>query len=144
MKIDPTFSSQYPKLSKWLRVNLPKVRSKKKVWSAFVKYSELNSGKASLALTPGNFPEIHFRLMPGANGEFEGGKHPDKVFLAKEICEKFEISDSNNPKMHILVESTLLHEMVHWGDWKDGKDQAGEEGKAFEKAAYGMDINRYW
>ncbi len=46
--------------------------------------------------------------------------------------------------MHLLIESTLLHEMVHWGDYKDGVDQSGEEGKKFEKAAYGKDINRYW
>jgi hypothetical protein len=46
--------------------------------------------------------------------------------------------------MHLLVESTLLHEMVHWGDWKDGVDQPDEEGKEFEKAAYGKDIDRYW
>ncbi len=40
--------------------------------------------------------------------------------------------------------SLLLHEIVHWGDWKDGIDQVGEEGKMFEKSAYGKDINRYW
>lgn len=31
--------------------------------------------------------------------------------------------------MHILIESTLLHEMVRWRDWEDGKDQTGEKGK---------------
>jgi hypothetical protein len=82
--------------------------------------------------------------MPRANGKFSGSRFPDRVYLAKSICDKFEKTDSNNSKMHILVESTLLHEMVHWGDWKDGIDQAGEEGKMFEHAAYGRDINRYW
>lgn len=82
--------------------------------------------------------------MPGANGQYAGGSYINKVYLAKSICERFEKKDSTNPKMHKLIESTLLHEMVHWGDYKDGKDQVGEEGKAFEKAAYGKDINRYW
>lgn len=144
MKIDPTFKSAYPKTSKWIEKNMPTVSSKPKVWKAFVKYSELKSAAATLALTPGKLPEIHFEHMPGSNGRFKGSKFPDRIFLAKEICDKFEKSDSTNPKMHLLVESTLLHEMVHWGDWKDSKDQAGEEGKAFEKAAYGKDIGRYW
>ena len=144
MKIDTAFQKQYPKLAAWIEVNLPKVKSKPKVWNAFLKYSELTSSQASTALTKGFNPEIHFRIMPGSNGVFHGAKFPNRVFLAKSICYKFETGDMKNPNMHILIESTLLHEMVHWGDWKDGKDQAGEEGKAFEKAAYGKDINRYW
>lgn len=144
MKIAPSFKKSYPKLSTWIEVNMPKVRAKPKVWSAFIKYSELSSSKALLALTTGQPPEIHFDVMPRANGQFSGSRFPNRVYLAKSICEKFEKSDSKNTNMHILVESTLLHEMVHWGDWKDGIDQAGEEGKMFEKAAYGKDINRYW
>jgi len=144
MKIDATFQSSYPNLSSWITTNLPNVRSKQRVWAAFVKYSELKPGEASLALTPGQLPEVHFRVMPGSNGEFEGNKYPNRIFLAKEICDQFEKSDSKNSKMHTLIESTLLHEMVHWGDWKDNVDQVGEEGKAFENAAYGTDINRYW
>lgn len=144
MKFDTAFEKQYPKLASWIATNLPKVKSKPKVWGAFLKYSELTATQATTAMTKGFNPEIHFRLMPGSNGQFQGAKFPNRVFLAKSICDKFEASDMKNPNIHILIESTLLHEMVHWGDWKDGKDQAGEEGKAFEKAAYGKDINRYW
>jgi len=144
MKIDGKLKRDYPKLAAWIELNLPKVKSKPKVWKAFLKYSELTHGQAKIALTKGHNPEIHFRIMPGANGEFRGPRFPNRVFLAKSICDKFEKSDMKKPKMHILLESTLLHEMVHWGDWADGKDQPGEEGKMFERAAYGQDINRYW
>ena len=144
MKIDSAFKKNYPKLTDWIKINLPKVKGKAKVWRAFLKYSELSSIKATWAITPGYYPEIHSKIMPGSNGQFSGTTFPNRIFLAKSICEKFEKSDFGNPKMHILIESTLLHEMVHWGDWKDGVDQAGEEGKKFEKAAYGKDINRYW
>lgn len=138
--------SSYPELTKWIEANLPKVKDKTKIFKAFIKYSEQNKTDAGKALTKGNSPTISFRHMPGANGEFEGGTFPDTVFLAKEICEKFENNDADrkDARMHILIESTLLHEMVHWGDWKDGVDQEGEEGKKFEKAAYGKDIDRYW
>ena len=134
----------YPKLSKWIEINIPKVRSNHKVYNAFRKYAQLNDVLAQSALTLGSYPEIHYKLMPGSNGIFSGSKFPERVYLAKTLCDRFEKIDSNNKSMHILVESTLLHEMVHWGDWKDGVDQKGEEGKQFEKSAYGKDINRYW
>ena len=84
--------------------------------------------------------------MPGSNGEFNGVVDPDRVYLAKSICDRFKDnpSERSDARMEILLESTLLHELVHWGDNKDGRDQTGEEGKAFEIAAYGRDITRYW
>jgi hypothetical protein len=144
MKINPTFRSAYPKLTRWIETNLPKVPSKKKVWAAFVKYSELKPGPASLALTPGQLPEVNFRVMNNADGEYEGAKFPDTIFLSKELCDRFESKDFNNAQMHDYAECTLLHEMVHWGDWKDGVDQVGEEGEQFEIAAYGKVIGRHW
>lgn len=144
MKINKDFKKNYPKLTSWIQNHLPKIKDNKKVWDAFVKYSELSPAKAELALKIGNPPELHSEVMPNANGQFIGAKYPGRIYLAKAICEKFEKSDDKKPEMHVLVESTILHEMVHWGDWKDGKDQAGEEGKKFEKSAYGKDINRYW
>jgi hypothetical protein len=146
MKISAGMTKSYPKIAKWICDNLPKVKTNTKVFNAFMKYSEQNTTVATQALTAGNNPTIDFRAMIGANGEFEGSTFPETVFLAKDICEKFENSptDAKDKRMHVLIESTILHEMVHWGDWKDGVDQPGEEGKEFEKAAYGKDIDRYW
>lgn len=144
MKISPQFKRSYPKLSNWIECEIPKVKGKPKVFAAFLKYAELNKKKAKLALQKGQPPEINFDTMPNSNGRFSGKKFPNKVFLAKAICDRFESTDSKNLKMHLLLESTLLHEMVHWGDWKDGIDHPKEEGKEFEKEAYGRDINRYW
>jgi hypothetical protein len=145
MKMAPAFKESYPSLAKWIEENLlARVLSKPRVLKAFIKYSELSAWHALWAVSVGPVPVIHARVMPGANGEFEGGAAPDNVYLSTEICERFEKKDSKEARMHLLIESTLLHEMVHWGDWKDGVDQADEEGKNFEKEAYGQDINRYW
>ncbi len=53
-------------------------------------------------------------------------RNPYRVFLSKKVYDKFENAKKLTPE---LVESTLLHEFVHWGDEKDGIDQEGEEGK---------------
>lgn len=147
MDVAERMNTNYPKLTAWIYDNLCKVPDKKKVFEAFVKFGELDAADARIMLTTCSpTPIIDYRVMPNANGQFEGATDANRVYLAHAICEKFERSprDAADPRMHLLLESTLLHELVHWGDWKDGKDQPDEEGKEFEKAAYGKDINRYW
>lgn len=147
MDVADRMAKTYPKLTDWIYDNLAKVPQKKKVFEAFVKYSEQTSGAMQTMLTTCSpTPVIDFKHMPGSNGQFSGSRDANRVYLALSICEKFEKSakDRTDARMHLLLESTLLHELVHWGDWKDGKDQAKEEGKEFEKAAYGKDITRYW
>jgi len=130
----------------WITTNIPKIIHKPKVWKAFLKYSELMPDDAKKSLKKGSNPILGYKVMPRSNGMFSASKFPNKIFLAKSICDKFEKSkkEAGNKKMHILLESTILHEMTHWGDWRDKKHQKIEEGKAFEKAAYGKDVNRYW
>jgi hypothetical protein len=146
MIVSEGFVKNYPRLAVWICDNLPGVRQKVKVFKAFQKYAELSEKVAERAIKHGSPPVIEFRHMPTANGEFIGNKYPDTVFIAKDICDKFQTSESDakDARMHLLVESTLLHEIVHWGDWIDGKVAPFEAGKAFEKEAYGKDVRRYW
>jgi len=130
----------YPKTASWIELNIKKGKLNPKVWLAFVKYSELGASNASLALTIGNNPEIYAKPMSGAYGEFSGTSNKNRIFLSTSLCNKFEQSNGKNSSLNLLLQATVLHEMVHWGDWKDGKDQVGEEGANFERAAYGRVI----
>ena len=144
MIIKADVRKKYPRLTSFIDNDVSNIKfTKPKVWKAFLKYSELTEAEAIDALMTCSNPIVDVDVMPNANGEFRGSTDPNIVFLAKAICERFE-KDYKKAEAKLLIESTLLHEMVHWGDWKDGKDQPGEEGKEFEKAAYGKDINRYW
>lgn len=135
---------KYPKLANWIELNLPKVKENKRVWDAFKKYSELPEPTLSWAVTPGKFPEIDCKYMPRSNGRYNGVKMPNRIFISNAICDRFEKIDFDDPKMSVFVESCLLHEMVHWGDFKDGVDQPGEEGTNFEVEAYGKNVFRHW
>lgn len=145
MLISARMQRKYPKLSKWLWDNICLVQNKPKVLNAFIKYSELGSVGAASILGKCSKPVIDFKVMDDY-GLFMRNKFPDTVFISKKLCRKFEKSevDAKNPKMHQLIEATILHEMVHWGDHQDGKDQLGEEGEAFEREAYGKVIFQYW
>lgn len=146
MILSAGLTKDFPKLSDWIVRRLPTVKDNVKVFRAFQQYAELNEKVAQRALQPGTPPEIDRRHIATANGEYLGRKYPGTVFIAISICDRFERwpADARDPRMHQLVESTLLHEMVHWGDWADGKVAEFEAGKAFERAAYGKDVRRFW
>jgi hypothetical protein len=143
MIVSPVLLKQYPQLAMWICNNIPKVTEKPKVFSAFQKYA--GSKPAAQAIRHKTDPQIEYRIIPADNGQFMT-KYPDTVFIAKDICDRFEGSDEDakDPRMHLLLESSLLHEMVHWADWLDRKFANDEIGKAFEKEAYGKDVRRYW
>ena len=134
----------YPKLSAFVYGDLSKVpTSKPRVWRAFRKWSELGFSEALTALTTCSKPYIDVKVMPGVFGRFRGSTDPHTILVSEHWAKRFE-SDHAKPAAKLLMEATILHEMVHWGDWKDGVDQDPEEGNEFEKEAYGKVIGRYW
>ncbi len=138
----------YPGVALWICDNLPKVRNKPKVFKAFQRYAKLNERVAERSLKHGPPPEIDYRRIVGASGEFLPSKWANTVFVSEAICERFtnSESDARDPRMHRLLEATLLHEIVHWGDWLEDKEHEPgiEQGAAFEKEAYGAVTERYW
>lgn len=144
MIIAPKLSDDYPKIAEWIEANLPKVRKNPKVFKAFQKYAGFDEEIAERAIKGGNPPIIEWRRLDSANGEFRN-KYPGSVFIAQVICRRFA-DDFADKRMHLLVESTLLHEIVHWGFYNKDRDarEPQELGKAFEKEAYGLDVGRYW
>jgi hypothetical protein len=145
MMVSQSMVKAYPEISLWICNNLPKVRGKPKVFKAFQKYARLNETVSERAIKHGTPPTINWRRLPADNGEFNP-KHPTYVFISQTICEKFrDANAAGRSGMADLIESTILHEMVHWGNSLDGKlGTHTEMGKAFEIEAYGKDIRAPW
>ncbi len=138
----------YSELKDFVKTELPKIKNNKKTWKAFLKYSEFQGRwfgdtLAAWALGWGSNPRIGAKDLDGAFGLFNGPKEADVIYVDKDLAVRFK-KDSKKPAAKLLMEATILHEMVHWGDHKDGKDQPPEEGDEFEKAAYGKIIGKYW
>lgn len=132
----------YPHLYRFVKNSLSsRATGNARVWTAFLRYSELNDAAGRQCLRNGTLPELVVAVMPGSNGRFRGRTSPNRIEFAQTAAQAFE-RHPTNANWQLLAESTILHELVHWGDWKDGRDQPGEEGKAFERAAYGHDVNR--
>ena len=158
MKFDPGFARKYPNLVVWIADNLPPVRHKPEVWEPFRRFGQLTILEAESAIrvnrkdpVNGTDPEIDSMIVHRAFGMHRGLKrHEHKVFLARWFCKDFEKKDPDKlfgTYIHKTLEATILHEFVHWGDWKrDHRRQPdividGEKrdvGAQFEQEAYGV------
>ena len=143
MRTSLRFKWKYPSLAAWIQHRVQTIAMRPRVWNAFLKYSELSPLGAAWALTHSPYPCVEYASLKDALGEFRGAEDEDEILLHTGLCDRF-YKDIRDPRMHLLMEATVLHEMVHWGDWKDGKDHPKEEGLEFEKEAYGKVINPYW
>jgi hypothetical protein len=145
MIISQTLVKTYPDIAVWICDNLPMVRNKPKIFKAFQKYARLDGKASERAIKHSALPNIDFRNLPAVNGEYNS-KWPTFVFISQTICEKFrDANAADRSAMATLIESTILHEMVHWGNSLDGKRNShAEMGKAFEIEAYGKDVRAPW
>lgn len=133
----------YPAPTTFVRDELADhVRNDPRVRRAFLRHSQLSEAGAPVALRWGTLPVLDVCVLFGDNGRFRRSR-PDEILIDDTIVRRFE-RDHALAEARLLIESTVLHEMVHWGDETDGVDQAGEEGKKFEREAYGRDVRRYW
>jgi hypothetical protein len=151
MQFDRTLTKHYPKLTAWISQNIPRVRDNKPdVWSAFrdtVTRIGIDLTTAERAVAVNNYPPtIDACILVGAYGAFKPVLkcNRDRIFLARWFCRDFEHIDRDITIvswMDLALEATILHEMVHWADYKDGvetddDDEGDDIGAQFEKDAY--------
>jgi hypothetical protein len=164
-----------PKVKKYLADQLPKVTGNQTVWTAFLKWSGYQiAGKpmaadASTAATTavggtgGPQVKLAATILADPNtanvGEANGifyPKEPEILVIRIAIAEFYNKnidSATYKDRANVLIESTVLHELVHYLNYKHHKKVRGftegsgadakeikEMGKRFEKDAYGRDI----
>lgn len=125
----------FPVLGEWLEHELPEVRDEERVWRAFLDHSLLSEALAGAALTYGGDPIVFVEDL----GVFDGmwrRSQPQTVRIHERLVRAFEATRS--PTDRQAVESTLLHEMVHWAWGRAGQREPGEKGQDFEDEAYGL------
>jgi hypothetical protein len=117
------------------------------VFSRFVEWSTLSKRAAQRALTPGSGPDFMVRSLlkrGGGYADFPGIS--DFIWLSEIFALQYELTQPDlvgAPQARLLMESVLLHELVHWGYWTThGKlePRRPERGWEFVKAAYGEEL----
>ena len=102
------------------------------------------------ALAWGNQPTLVFVAMSTASATFQGGEfipdiHSNDLRINAAVAAAFEAgapprlmwTRNQRGDRFPLIASSILHELVHWGDDQDGIDFPGEEGDLWEQDVYG-------
>ncbi len=137
MKLSKSDEKAYPGLLYYVKKDLPTVIKVPKIVKALEKNGEIKKRKLKTVLQYGIEPTLKVVAMPKNQcGEFSPNTSSNELRISKSLVKEFEKSGGAK-KITLLVGATILHELSHWGDDRDGADIPGEEGDLFEKAAYG-------
>lgn len=144
MKMQSTDVTLFPKFANYIQIDLPKVASDPDIVKAMFLIGSLNSATLKRAVTWNDGPDIKIVNKLGAMGDFSPGIGSNEIRITKKLVQDFESGQDLfgtflKGKVHRAV-VTLLHELIHWGDDKNGVDRAGEEGEEFERSVYGSVI----
>lgn len=135
----------YKKFASYVKKELPKVAANKTIAKALLEIGQLDGATLKRALKWGEGPDIKIVPLAGAFGEFTPDVHSNEIRIDKAVVEDFEAGRGQRRTRTgatvALAGVTLLHELTHWGDDKDGVDRPGEEGEEFETRVYGQVIN---
>ncbi len=137
MKLSKADEKTYPGLRQYVKGSLPSVINIPKIVNAIKAYGQLSKPQLKRALTYGKTPTLKVVAMPKICGEFSPGLAPrsNELRISRALVRQFEASGGSK-RLTLLVGATILHELTHWGDDRDGSDHPEEEGNMFEKQAY--------
>ena len=151
MIISAVDQTTYPRFTRYVRRSLPSVANSASMRRAFLRFAQMNRVTLQRALGWGNHPTLS--IVPIAspagrfvNGQFTPNTGSNTIRLNQILVAAYEAgappnlaftqnaAGSTMPRVGV----TILHELVHWGDDRDGVDYPGEEGELFEAAVYGI------
>lgn len=155
MKMSPGDITSYPKFHSYVKYDIPKLVRVNQIAAAIKKFS----GSTTLVTIKQGFiwgsnPTIEVVPTLSCGGTRAYGCYPvwgdNKIQIDKKLVQAYEAGTDKRPtKSGLLVHVagvTLLHELTHWADAKDGVDNPvpgdplNEEGNAFELEIYGKII----
>ena len=140
----------FPSVAQFVRTDLPRALDRETVRNAFLHYSGLSESRARTVVALNNSrPRLavtNLSLGPlglPENGRFERS-NPHRILLSQELATYHE-GNAAEAHTRLLLEATLLHELVHWGYCATGHpEETDERGILFEEAAYGRVVRRGW
>ena len=144
MKMTKADIKLHPKLTYYVKMNLPGVINEPSILHAMNSIGNINKAQLKSALSWGQGPQIKITNLIGAVGEFTPNTGSNELRIDTDLVKDFEegrgvrVARAGNV---YLLGVTLLHELVHWGDDQNGIDRPGEEGSEFEQLVYGRVIH---
>ncbi|MDH3496964.1 MAG: hypothetical protein OER21_09385 [Gemmatimonadota bacterium] len=145
----PLQAQVYPQTANWLRQardTIPR-RDGGQIWRAFLRYGQFTPHEATRVLTWGEGPFVRIVRLKKL-GLFVP-QAPTAVMISRSLARAYERAPRVR-RNQLALEAIVLHELVHWGDWRDGIEQPDvrrgrtrlDVGDQFEVAAYGFNVGQ--
>lgn len=143
MRMSPADVTRFPESARYVRNVLPTVIDIPVIVRAMRRTGQLNRVQFRMALRWGTDPLI--MIVPGmaACGQFTPTPANNTIEIREAIFTEFEAGRGRLAARAgnvFALGLNILHEMVHWGDNRDGVDRDGEEGDEFELLVYGRNL----
>jgi hypothetical protein len=120
-RLDLKDAKKYPAVVHYFQDVSPHVHRKTKVWKAFLKWSQLPEKIALQLVAPGSLPIIDFAKLTSKSGKNLNGRFRKTREQYIELHDRIAVyyETAKRPEWHkaeLVLESTALHEMVHFGN----------------------------
>lgn len=114
----------FKSLAKCIEVEFLKVQYNANIWKPFLKYSQLSHDAEKTSIVCNNTPPtIDVAFMDAYGVYYKKGRkrNENKIHLNRKLCREFNNSikdpDLSRTGFGLVTTATVLHEMVHWGDY---------------------------
>ncbi|WP_213520793.1 hypothetical protein [Nonlabens sp.] len=140
------YATLYPKLTEYLKNQLPTLKNNTTIIKSIKTYTNLTTAQIQENLQWGRGTVIKVEQLGSAYGMFKKSVDPDSLYLDIDLVNLLETSTSGTDladAMAFLIGVTILHEFVHYGDYNNNGDAwqyPQEEGLLFENDVYGQSV----
>lgn len=134
LKFSPAFQQAYPKSA--ARLNQMGAKVNARMYAAFSKYGQASKCDVDAALAKNSGPSVVDKTLQKMVAGYQPGT--SELMMDQRFLNGFErgtVSDR-------LFDATVLHELTHYLDWRDGSPFPTEAGKNFEVYVWGEVINK--
>lgn len=146
--VNSNYENQYPRLTEYLKNQLPTVANIPKITNAIHEFTQLPLTQIQNDLQWNEGPIVEIiqldNYKPGETDANTAGyfdkSTPDRVYLDIDYVNLVENETSDPDALLFWIGTTVLHEYVHYGDFSNGFDYEGEEGRLFEIQVYGTNV----
>ncbi|MEJ1961109.1 MAG: hypothetical protein WDO56_05980 [Gammaproteobacteria bacterium] len=145
MQVLKPHSQKYPRAFGFLEDTLPTVRQKQPlVWASFVSHASLTDADAQAAVALNGTPPLLFAQDLGTFtwAQFDP-EIPSRIEMSRDVLERFEKDPANAAAQTFLL-SKALHEMCHWGCFRQQVPDPDTAGEEFEAEAFGAELRPWW
>ncbi|WP_162623306.1 hypothetical protein [Confluentibacter sediminis] len=146
------YAIQYPKLTEYLKIQLPTIKNNQFIINKIVQYGDLGQSEVKKHLEWGNGPIIEVvqlnNFCTGCDSDTYGlfkGNNPNTLYIDLDLVNDLENSTTGSQLANsfaFLIGVTILHEYVHYSEYTDGAWNNPESGILFENDVYGQSVWR--